>query len=179
MSAAGDSEIPMAGTTTPLNPDAKTLFAEFGVRMGAVALDLFIPVFVANTIGLTIIDRQATTLAVMLLYFSLFWSSPMRATPVQYLFGMRVVDEMGETLSLRRAILRGVILIGLSFAASKAELILRVKHAQRCIASRNTEHYLCFSNPALDADNPDFLPCWTLHIRKYSVVSPKSVNWRH
>jgi hypothetical protein len=37
----------------------------------------------------------------------------------------------------------------------------------------------CFSNPAFDADNPDFLPCWTLHIRKYSVVSPKSVNWRH
>jgi len=106
-----------AGTTIPSNPDAKKLFAEFGVRMAAVALDLFIPVFVANTIGLTIIDQQATALAVPLLYFSLFWSSPMRATPVQYLFGMRVVDERGETLSLRRAILRGVILIGLSFAA--------------------------------------------------------------
>ncbi len=117
MSAAGDSEPPTAGTTIPLNPDAKKLFAEFGVRMGAVALDLFIPVFVADVIDLRIINQQATALAVWLLYFSLFWSSPMQATPVQYLFGMRVVDEMGETLSLRRAILRSVILIGLSFAA--------------------------------------------------------------
>ena len=109
--------MPAAGATTPLNPDANTLFAEFGVRMGAVALDLVIPMFVADTIGVKIIDQQTTAVTVSLLYFSLFWSSPMRATPMQFLFGMRVVDETGETLSLGRAILRGVILIGLSFAA--------------------------------------------------------------
>ena len=85
--------------------------------MAAAGLDVLIPLFVADVIDLTIIDQEVTALAVVLLYFSLFWSSPMRATPVQYLFGMRVVDEMGETLSLRRAILRGVILIAFSFAA--------------------------------------------------------------
>jgi uncharacterized RDD family membrane protein YckC len=106
-----------AGTTTPLNPDAKTLFAEFGVRMGAAGLDVFIPLFVADVIDLTIIDQEVTTLAALLLYFSLFWSSPMRATPVQFLFGMRVVDEMGGTLNLRRAIIRSIALIGLIFAA--------------------------------------------------------------
>ena len=106
-----------AGTTTPLNPDAKTLFAEFGVRMGAAGLDVFIPVFVADVIDLTIIDQEVTAFVVLLLYFSLFWSSPMRATPVQFLFGMRVVDQMGGTLSMRRAIVRSIALIGLIFAA--------------------------------------------------------------
>ncbi len=106
-----------AGTMTPLNPDAKTLFAEFGVRMGAAGLDVFIPLFVADVIDLTIIDQEVTALAALLLYFSLFWSSPMRATPVQFLFGMRVVDEMGGTLSLRRAIIRSIALIGSIFAA--------------------------------------------------------------
>jgi uncharacterized RDD family membrane protein YckC len=78
---------------------------------------VFIPLIVADVIDLTIIDQEVAALVVLMLYFSLFWSSPMRATPVQFLFGMRVVDEMGETLSLGRAIIRSTALIGLIFAA--------------------------------------------------------------
>ncbi len=110
-----------ADMTTPSNLDANSLFAGFGVRIAGVLLDLIIVTIIAETvavdvieaIGLTVTDRRPIILAVFLLYFSVFWSSPMRATPAQLLFGMRVVDEMGERLSLGRAVVRGALLIGL------------------------------------------------------------------
>ena len=125
MSAADDGVQQTADMTTPLNLDANPLFADFGVRMAGVGLDLFIvmfitevvPVNVIEAIGLTVSDRRPINLAVFLLYCSVFWSSPLRATPAQLLFGMRVVDEMGERLSLGRAVVRGVLLIGLFAAA--------------------------------------------------------------
>ncbi len=125
MSAADDGVLQTANTTTPSNLDAKPLFAEFRVRMAGVYLDLIIVTIIAGTvavdvieaIGLTVTDRRPIILAVFLLYFSVFWSSPMRATPAQLLFGMRVVDEMGERLSLGRAVVRGVLLVGLIAAA--------------------------------------------------------------
>ena len=125
MSAADDGVQQTADMTTPLNLDANPLFAEFGVRMAGVGLDLFIAVFIAEVvpvnvieaIGLTVTDHRPINLAVFLLYCSVFWSSPLRATPAQLLFGMRVVDEMGERLSLGRAVVRGVLLIGLIAAA--------------------------------------------------------------
>ncbi len=122
---ADDGEQQTADSTTPLTPDSKTLFAEFGVRMAGITLDLFVATFITEVvlvnvieaIGLTVTDRRPIILAVLLLYFSVFWSSPLRATPAQLLFGMRVVDKMGERLSLGRAIVRGVLLIGLIIAA--------------------------------------------------------------
>ena len=125
MSAADDGVQQTADMTTPSNLDAKPLFAEFRVRMAGVYLDLIIVTIIAGTvavnvieaIGLTVTDRRPIILAVFLLYFSVFWSSPMRATPAQLLFGMRVVDEMGERLSLGRAVVRGALLIGLFAAA--------------------------------------------------------------
>lgn len=125
MSAADDGVQQMADMTTPSNLDAKPLFAEFRVRMAGVYLDLIIVMFIAEVvpvnvieaIGLTVTDRRPIILAVFLLYFSVFWSSPLRATPAQLLFGMRVVDEMGEKLSLGRAVVRGALLIGLFAAA--------------------------------------------------------------
>ncbi len=123
--AAGDGEQQTANATTLLNPDAKPLFAEFGVRMAGVAIDLFIAMFIAQgvqvyvieAIGLTIADHRPIILAVLLLYFSVFWSSRLLATPAQLLLGMRVVDEMGERLSSGRAIMRSTLLIGLMVAA--------------------------------------------------------------
>jgi len=122
---AGDGEHQTAFVTTPLNADAESLFAAFGVRMAGAALDLFIALTIAtavlhfaiDAVGLSCIDSRLILLAVLLLYFSMFWSSPLRATPVQLLFGMRVVDETGERLSFGRAIARGVLLIGTIIAA--------------------------------------------------------------
>jgi len=111
--------------TTPRDIDAKTLFAYFGVRMAGVALDSFIAMYIAlglnvyvfEPIGLAVADNRPIILVVLLLYFSVSWSSPLRATPAQLLLGMRVVDEKGEKLSLGRAILRSILLIGLIVAA--------------------------------------------------------------
>ena len=92
--------------------------------MVGVALDLFIAMFIARGMeiyvleptGLTIADNRLFILAVLLLYFTLFWSSQLRATPAQLLLGMRVVDKMGEKISLSRACLRSVLLAGLIVA---------------------------------------------------------------
>lgn len=111
--------------TTPRDIDIKTLFAYFGVRMAGVALDSFIAMYIAlglnvyvfEPIGLAVADNRPIILVVLLLYFLVSWSSPLRATPAQLLLGMRVVDEKGEKLSLGRAILRSILLIGLIVAA--------------------------------------------------------------
>jgi len=106
-------------------PNVKTLFAGFGIRMAGVALDLIIAAFLVGgvndyifeAISLTTTDRRLISLAVLLLYFSVFWSSPMKATPAQLLFGMRVVNKAGEGLDLRHAVVRSVSLTGLIVAA--------------------------------------------------------------
>ena len=122
--AENDSGQPTTTASTALIPDTSKLFAAFGLRMTGVGLDLLIAVFIARgvetyvlvPIGLTSVDNRLVIVVFLLLYFSLFWSSQLRATPAQFLLGMRVVDEMGEKLSLARSILRSVLLVGLIVA---------------------------------------------------------------
>ncbi len=122
--AENDSRQPTTTASTDSILDASKLFAEFGLRMIGVGLDLITAVFIARglkayvfePIGLAVLDNRLVIVAFLLLYFSLFWSSQMRATPAQYLLGMRVVDEMGEKLNLARSILRSVLLVGLIVA---------------------------------------------------------------
>jgi uncharacterized RDD family membrane protein YckC len=59
---------------------------------------------------------RLVSLALAMLYFTLSWASPMRATPIQFLFKMRVVDLEGERLSLAMAALRSLLLIAAVFA---------------------------------------------------------------
>jgi uncharacterized RDD family membrane protein YckC len=104
---------------TVSRPAARSLFAEFGVRVGAIAIDLFIVMYLAQAVqdqlfpalGLGVADHRPIVLVVMFLYFTACWVSPLRATPVQFLLGMRVVDEAGETLSLARVVLRSAGLV--------------------------------------------------------------------
>lgn len=125
MSAAHVGTLQTANSATPVNPDPHSLFVNFGERMVIVALDLFIAIFLAQVmadhiieaIGLIITDHRPITLAGLVLYFAAFWASPMRATPVQFLLGARVVDKAGNKLSLARALIRGVLLTGLIAAA--------------------------------------------------------------
>jgi len=126
MPVAVDDDEQLATKTDPgLISDSRKLFAAFGMRMAAVGLDLVIAVFVAGgvqdyllkPVGLPPVDHRLVTLAVLLLYFPLFWSSQLRATPSQLLLRMRVVDETGEKLGPARALLRGVLLVGLMTAA--------------------------------------------------------------
>ena len=115
----------MEDTSAMTKPNVKTLFAGFGIRMAGVVLDFVIVTFLAGgvndyifeAISLTTPEPRLTYLAVFLLYFSAFWSSPMRATPAQLLFGMRVVNKAGEGLDLRHAVVRSVSLTVLIAAA--------------------------------------------------------------
>jgi uncharacterized RDD family membrane protein YckC len=103
----------------------KSLFAEFGVRMFAVGLDFFLISCLAaavndhvlDPIGLGTVHAFPMVFPLMLLFFALCWSSPLRATPAQFLLGMRVVDEAGETLSPGRALVRSLVLVALFAAA--------------------------------------------------------------
>lgn len=93
--------------------------------MGGIAFDLLIVLFLAmavaeqflGSMGVPDFYRPAAAITVVFAYFTASWASPMRATPVQFLFGMRVVDEVGARLSLGRAALRSFALLGLVVAA--------------------------------------------------------------
>ena len=114
----------MEDTSAMTKPNVKIFFAGFGIRMAGVALDFLIVAFLAGgvndyifIISLTTTENPLIPLAVLLLYFSAFWSSPMKATPAQLLFGMRVVNKAGEGLDLRHAVVRSVSLTVLIAAA--------------------------------------------------------------
>ena len=104
-------------TDTTQMPASK-MFAEFGIRMAAVGFDFFIVIFlmeyvrtyILDPVGLGSVDNRFLVHAVLFLYFTVFWASPLCATPVQFLFAMRVVDERGEKLSLAYAALRSAAL---------------------------------------------------------------------
>jgi len=123
--AEDDDEQPATNTDSGLIWDTRKLFAAFGVRMFAVGLDLFIAIFIAGgvqdyllaPVGLPPVDNRVVILAVLLLYFPLFWSSQLRATPAQLLLGVRVVDETGDKLGPARALLRSALLVGLMTAS--------------------------------------------------------------
>ncbi len=83
----------------------------------AVVLMQAVPARIMEAIDPEISDFQEPYIAVLVLYFAAFWASPMRATPAQFLLGVRVVNESGNTLSLGRAIVRSALLIGLTVAA--------------------------------------------------------------
>lgn len=104
--------------------NANALFAEFGLRLAAIVFDIFIVMFLSqlannyllSAVGLRFDEMQVVP-AVLLLYFTFSWTSPMHATPVQFLFNIRVVDKVGGKLTIARSAIRGIILTGLVFAA--------------------------------------------------------------
>ena len=99
--------------------DVRPHFAEFGVRMAAISLDLFLLLLLVTNVLLpavpaiegTPLDSLPGAVVLFSLYFAAFWVSPLKATPVQFLFGMRVVDLKAEKLTPGRAAVRAVALI--------------------------------------------------------------------
>ena len=57
--------------------------------------------------------QTAAWVTVLVGYFTASWVSPLRATPTQWLFQMRVLHESGAPLSLRDALIRSVALVAL------------------------------------------------------------------
>lgn len=96
---------------------ANRLFAEVAVRVVAFGLDvvlvLFVLVFARDHLGIGL-DGTAGKVAwaaVLLAWFAACWASPLRATPVQLLFGLRVLQASGAPLSLGAAVVRGMVLL--------------------------------------------------------------------
>lgn len=93
-------------------------FAEFGVRLFALVFDLIGVVAIGVLINenvLAPLDLRQDTLGyliliIVLLYFVLGWSTPLRATPGQLLAGIRVVGVDGQPIGFVRAVLRSVVL---------------------------------------------------------------------
>ncbi|MDX1482150.1 MAG: RDD family protein [Woeseiaceae bacterium] len=100
---------------------AARLFADFGVRIFVLWLDLMLLVAAGHLVTTRLLagtgfSRDGVAVLLLLLsplYFALSWISPLRATPLQFLFGMRVVDVHGNRLGLPRAVLRSLVLIAM------------------------------------------------------------------
>ncbi len=100
---------------------AKGLFAEIAVRIVAFVVDLILVLFLMVLLSDHLLQwfhvddrfQTAASATILVAYFALFWVSPIRATPTQWLFQMRVLHESGAPLSLREALIRGVSLVAL------------------------------------------------------------------
>jgi uncharacterized RDD family membrane protein YckC len=100
------------------DPRIKRVFASFGVRMAAIALDFFVVLFLGQALLDNILipaelwagDHRPVLFSVMAFYFVVFWICPLQSTPGQFLFGMRIVNHVGEKLTLQQAALRSVAL---------------------------------------------------------------------
>lgn len=100
---------------------AKGLFAEIAVRIVAFGVDMIIVLFLMQFLNdhvlriFSVGDQLQTTAWVLILvgYFAASWTSPLRATPMQFLFGMRVLHESGSPLTLRDSLIRSVALVAL------------------------------------------------------------------
>lgn len=101
------------------------LFGGFSARLVAFAADFAAVIFVAlpvrqyllAPIGIVEFDNRLLVAALLWLYFTAFWASPLRATPSQLLLGLRIVDRSGGTIGLARAAWRSALLVGLFTAA--------------------------------------------------------------
>ena len=98
-------------------------FTDFGVRLVSLLVDLilvlFLMVIIRDFIFTGTVPKLINQLLIpsmIFLYFFLFWASPMKATPVQLIMGMRVVDLQGNQLGYKASSVRaGTLLVALYF----------------------------------------------------------------
>jgi len=106
------------------------LFADFGVRVAAILMDVLIVLLVTGVLHDHLqgpiggaVDNRYLLVSNLFLYFTAFWISPIRATPAQFLCGIRVVDDRIERLSLGAAAMRSAALVTLLAAASMVLIV--------------------------------------------------------
>jgi uncharacterized RDD family membrane protein YckC len=100
---------------------ARELFAEIAVRIVAYGCDLILILF-----AMTFLDERisslfgkrdeiltATWIVLLCAYFAGSWAGPLRATPFQFLFRMRVLHESGRPLTWLEATVRSATLVAL------------------------------------------------------------------
>jgi uncharacterized RDD family membrane protein YckC len=105
-----ERDVATGATTSP--------FAEFERRVAGAIIDLaaifFLTIWllsVRQPFGMQAGSASSTFVVIALLYFSASWASPLRATPVQWLLRIRIVDKSGERLPTLRAAVRAVLFV--------------------------------------------------------------------
>jgi uncharacterized RDD family membrane protein YckC len=100
---------------------ARKLFAEIAVRIVAYGADMVLVLFgviffsdhVLSVVAPALVDQTAVWVVLLFGYFTACWVSPLHATPMQFLLGMRVLHESGEPLCVRDAAIRSATLVAL------------------------------------------------------------------
>ena len=110
---------PAPFATSGVNADP--LFSSFSNRMVCTVFELFVALLVNEFViyamlsphGWQYTDTRPFAFVFLFVYFAGFWASPLCATPVQFVWGSRVVDAEGRSLALWRATVRSALVVGL------------------------------------------------------------------
>lgn len=136
-------------------------YAGFWKRFVAAVIDLLIliiPIFALNWAL-----PFAGSLILCILYYPVFESSPLQATPGKYWMGLKVLGENGQTLSFPRAVARFL----LKYVSSALLLLGYV--LQLFTAKRQTLHDLIVNAVVIDevsSGSPDWIDAWMKNMRK-------------
>lgn len=82
------------------------VYAGFWRRFGAILIDGLIGWFFGIILGILVQSPVAASIVFSILYYPLFDSSGLQATPGKALLDMRITDLQGQRITLKAAILR-------------------------------------------------------------------------
>lgn len=162
--------------------DAKSLFAEFGVRLAAIAVDFFIVMLMAQgartyllePMGIVVLDHRVVLIVVAFLYLAIYWYCPMKATPAQFVLGLRVIDTQGNKLSFGRAALRSVLLIGVVAASMTLFRVLNYPYLVVVALPAYALVFLAAVTPARQSAHD--LLAGTLVVNRFALASPVNLE---
>jgi uncharacterized RDD family membrane protein YckC len=107
------------------NLNFNNLLVSFRNRMACTVSDVLVLLFVLGLAGdflrATVFPAETNLrpllVGLVVLYFALSWSSRLAATPIQWVWGLRVVGYDGHPLSFGKALVRSALVTGLVAAA--------------------------------------------------------------
>ena len=102
----------------------RNFFVSFRNRMVCTVIEMFAIMFVVaqlrdamQSAGWPFADSRPMLACIVVLYFAVAWACPIGATPIQFLWGIRVVDYAGRPLRFWRALLRSASVVAITAGA--------------------------------------------------------------
>ena len=123
-----------APTTTAITSSAnlRNLLVSFRNRMVCTVVDVFAIIFFVGLLGDTlrgagwaVADSRPVLVGIVVLYFGFAWASPLGATPIQFLWGIKVVAYDGQPLRRWRALVRGALVVAITAGAFTAFRVMQ------------------------------------------------------
>lgn len=146
------------------------VYAGFWRRYVAAIIDTFI--IILPTLATNYIVPYAGGIIFGFIYYPLFMSSPLQATPGKAVMGIAVVDERGQTLSLKAALIRYV-------STFLSALLLCVGYLMNLFtAKRQTLHDMIASSVVIKKTAPDvnYFQVWFAELKKVGGDATASDN---